>query len=148
MDRRTFVRFGISALTGSALVLSAKDQDGEKHGKGHGRGGDSRGDGGHERRHGRHDSYFRPGDESYLHEYYQGPSNLPPGLRKKYYRTGTLPPGWQKRFRPFPPAVIARLPPTPVYYDRGYVDGYAVVYDRRTRVIVDLVDLANLAFQR
>jgi|SRR5690242_4356871 hypothetical protein len=143
MDRRTFIRFGVSALIGSALLLSASDQDGEKHGKGHGRREDSRGEGGHDR--GQRDSYFRPGDESYLHEYYRAPANLPPGLRKKYYRTGTLPPGWQKRFRPFPPAVIARLPPTPAYYDRGYVDGYAIVFDRRTRLIVDLVDLATLA---
>ena len=148
MDRRRFVRFGFSVLIGSVVPLSAWDQDGDKHGKKHGSGEDKRGEGEHEHGHGQRDSYFRPGDESYLHEYYRSPTNLPPGLRKKYYRTGTLPPGWQKRFRPFPPAVIARLPPTPAYYDRGYVDGYAVVYDRRTRVIVDLIDLANLASGR
>jgi hypothetical protein len=68
--------------------------------------------------------------------------------RKKYYRTGKLPPGWEKRFRPFPPAVTQRLPPAPAYCDRGYVDGYAVVYDRRTRVIVDLIDVVNVAIGR
>jgi hypothetical protein len=135
-------------LIGSALPLSAGDQDGNKHGKKHGGGEENRGEGKHEHGHIHRDGYFRPGDESYLHDYYREPANLPPGLRKKYYRTGTLPPGWEKRFRPFPPAVIARLPPTPAYYDRGYVDGYAVVFDRRTRLIVDLVDLANLAAGR
>jgi hypothetical protein len=84
----------------------------------------------------------------YLHEYYGGPVDPPSGVRKKYYRTGKLPPGWENRFRPFPPAVIERLPPTPPYYDRGYLDGYAVVYDRRTRVIMDLVDLLNVATGR
>ena len=28
--------------------------------------------------------------------------DLPPGLRKKYQRTGQLPPGWQKKMEPFP----------------------------------------------
>src|SRR5688572_21970902 len=28
--------------------------------------------------------------------------NLPPGLQKKYARTGQLPPGWQKKLEPFP----------------------------------------------
>jgi hypothetical protein len=78
-----------------------------------------------------------------LRRYYDGPRDLPPGLRKKYYRMGQLPPGWQKRIRPFPPAVIQRLPPAPPYCDRGYVDGYAVIYDRKTRVIVDVIDIVN-----
>lgn len=152
MDRRTFLKFAVSVLTGSAVPLSAGDQDGDKHGKKHGnkhgQGEDNPGEGEHGHGNGQRNRYFRPADESYLHEYYRGPANLPPGLRKKYYRTGTLPPGWEKRFQPFPPAVIVQLPPVPAYYDRGYIDGYAVVYDRRTRIIVDLIDLANLASGR
>jgi hypothetical protein len=149
MDRRTFVRFGFSVLTGSiTLPLLARDHDGDKHGKKHDQGEDDGGEGEHEHGKGHRDSYFQRGDALYLHEYYGGPVDLPSGVRKKYYRTGKLPPGWEKRFRPFPPAVIERLPPTPPYYDRGYLDGYAVVYDRRTRVIVDLVDLLNVATGR
>lgn len=84
--------------------------------------------------------YFRPEDRILLSRYYPV-QTLPPGLRKKYARTGTLPPGWQKRLHPLPVAVVQRLPPLPPNCDRGYVDGYAVVYNRTTRVILDSVDL-------
>src|SRR3954449_4173724 len=84
--------------------------------------------------------YFRPEDRVLLGRNYPVRS-LPPGLRKKYARTGTLPPGWQKRVQPLPYAVLETLPPPPPNCDRGYVDSYAVVYDRTTRVILDTVDL-------
>jgi hypothetical protein len=89
--------------------------------------------------------YFRGSDYVVLRQHYAGPRNLPPGLRKKYYRTGTLPPGWEQRFQPMPIIVVQQLPAVPVYYQRGYIDGYAVVYDRRTRMIVDAVDLLSAA---
>jgi hypothetical protein len=89
--------------------------------------------------------YFRGSDYVVLRQHYAGPRDLPPGLRKKYYRTGTLPYGWEKRFQPMPVVVMQELPPIPVYYQRGYIDGYAVVYDRRTRMIVDAVDLLSAA---
>lgn len=87
--------------------------------------------------------YFRGSDYVVLRQHYAGPHDLPPGQRKKYYRTGTLPPGWAKRFQPMPVVVVQQLPPIPVYYQRGYIDGYAIVYDRRTRMIVDSVDLVG-----
>jgi len=62
----------------------------------------------------------------------------PPGLQKKFYRTGQLPPGWQKKMQPFPYEIERRLPPIPDGCARGYMDGYAVVYEPRTRVIVDI----------
>lgn len=152
MNRRTFFGFGFSVLAGGTLLLVAKDKDKDekynKHGKKHGRRDDDEGDDDHERGNGHRDGYFRQEDDVYLRQYYSGPRDLPPGLRKKYYRTGKLPPGWEKRFRPFPPALILRLPPLPAYYDRGYVDGVAVVYDRRTRVILDVIDLINVATGR
>ena len=151
MHRRTFFRFGFSVLTLAAAPLLAMDHDHDhdkhdKHDKKHGHGGDGKGH--HEHGGGHRDSYFRQEDSVYLRQYYGGPVDLPPGLRKKYYRTGTLPPGWSKRMRPFPPVLIQRLPPPPPYCDRGYVDGYAVVYDRRTRVILDVLDLIDVATGR
>ena len=89
--------------------------------------------------------YFRGSDYVVLRQHYAGPHDLPPGLRKKYYRNGSLPPGWEKRFQPMPVIVVQELPPVPVYYQRGYIDGYAVVYDRRTRMIIDAVDLISAA---
>ena len=107
---------------------SKKDEENEQ---GHDQGGD-------------HDSrYFRREDYGAVQRYYTGPRDLPPGLRKKYYRTGKLPPGWQKKIRPFPPELVRVLPPPPPYCERGYIDGVAVVYDRRTRIIVDSIDLIS-----
>jgi hypothetical protein len=138
MNRRGFFGFGLSALTAGIVPLIAKDKDKhEKHGKKHGQNGNGHGG-----------NYFREEDAVYLRQYYGGPVNLPPGLRKKYYRTGKLPPGWEKRFRPLPPVMIERLPPPPPYCERGYVDGYAVVYDRRTRIIVDVMDIISAATGR
>jgi hypothetical protein len=83
--------------------------------------------------------YFGPGEVRVISEYY-GPHsrNLPPGLQKKLYRTGHLPPGWQKRMQPFPVVVEQQLAPVPVGYSRGFIDGYAVVYNPRTQIIVDI----------
>ena len=79
-----------------------------------------------------------------LREYYvQHPGNLPPGLQKKYARTGQLPPGWQKKMHAFPAAVDARLPPLCAYCGRGVVDGYGVIYDKRTSIILDVIRLAG-----
>lgn len=137
MNRRRLFAFGWYALARAALPLPARGDD---HGQGKGK------DKGKGKGHG--NRYFRDGDAVYLRQYYSGPVDLPPGLRKKYYRTGQLPPGWEKGFRPFPAALVQRLPPPPPYCERGYVDGYAVVYDRRTRIIVDIVDLIAAATGR
>ncbi len=151
MNRRTFIAFGFSALSVSLVPLSAmddRDDNGDKHGRGRGNSDNGHGNNGRGHGNGNQDKHFRQEDAGYLRQYYNGPRDLPPGLRKKYYRTGTLPPGWEKRFRPFPPELVQRLPPPPPYCERGYVDGYAVVYDRRTRVIMDVLDLINVASQR
>lgn len=112
------------------------DKHGNKHGNKHG-GGPGSGS-----------RYFRNDDVVYIREHYDGPRNLPPGLRKKYYRNGTLPPGWEKRMRPMPVVIVERLPPPPPYCAHGYIDGYAVVYDTRTRVIMDVLDIFNAATGR
>jgi hypothetical protein len=94
-------------------------------------------DEGHHRRRGYQGQCFRAEDIRVIHDYYR-PRGLPPGLEKKFYRTGQLPPGWQKKMQPFPYEIEQRLPPLPDGCARGYMDGYAVVYEPRTRVIVDI----------
>jgi hypothetical protein len=85
-------------------------------------------------------SYFPPQDVRIIREYYEPRSrSLPPGLAKKYERTGHLPPGWQKKIEPLPVAVERRLVVLPPEYRRGYVDGTVVVYSPRTEVVVDVV---------
>jgi hypothetical protein len=145
-------------LTLPSALLVAQGNSGE-HGHGHDKGqGNDNGYGygydngdqgdhgnGHGNGHYKHGNqrYFRDQDHDYLVRNYDGPRDLPPGLRKKYYRNGMLPPGWQTRFRPMPPIVIQQLPPVPYGYQRGYYDGYAVVVDPRTRVIYDAIDIVG-----
>jgi hypothetical protein len=85
---------------------------------------------------------FEPREVRVIREYY-GPRyrNLPPGLQKKYRRTGQLPPGWQKKMEPFSPAVERQLTVLPGGYQRGVIDGHAIIYNPRTQVIVDLAVL-------
>ena len=66
---------------------------------------------------------------------------LPPGVQKKYARTGQLPPGWQKKMEPMPPALEARMPPLPDGYRRGVIDGHAVIYSSRGGTIIDVAVL-------
>lgn len=141
MDRRRFGMLMAAALGGCMLaprVWAADhgDHDDDGHGPGH--------DEGHGR-HGRDGDgrYYRHEDYERLARYYDGPRDLPPGLRRRLYRTGQLPPGWEGRLRPLPPPILAELPPAPPYCRRGYLDGYAVVIDPRTRVVLDAVDIVG-----
>lgn len=83
--------------------------------------------------------YFAPHDVEVISRYY-GPRyrSLPPGLERKYYRTGHLPPGWESRMEPLPVVVERELVPVPYGYRRGLLDGFAVVYRPGTGVILDV----------
>ncbi len=85
---------------------------------------------------------FQPREVRIIREYY-GPRyrSLPPGLQKKYHRTGQLPPGWQKKMQPFPVAVERQMTVLPGGYSRGVIDGHAIIYNSRTQTIVDLAVL-------
>jgi hypothetical protein len=123
----------------ATVCLLAKD-----HGKGKGKGKNDKENEQGDNHGGDHDSrHFRREDYSAVQRYYTGPRALPPGLRKQYYRTGKLPPGWQKKIQRFPPELVRVLPPPPPNCDQGYIDGVAVVYDRRTRIILDSIDLIS-----
>ena len=132
MNRRGFVSVlvGICPLFTVSLFAQGKSKgkgkDKEKH---EGKGGNSV------------SVYFRGQDHGAVIRYYDGPRELPPGLRKKYYRTGKLPPGWEKKIRPFPPDLVRALPPPPPNCEFGYIDGVAIVYNRTTRIILDSIDL-------
>jgi hypothetical protein len=120
----------------SAAPVLAKNKhwhEDDKHGNKHARYDDDRD---------RHDCYFRPDDVRIIREYYVPRyRSLPPDLAKKYYRTGHLPPGWQKKLEPIPVVVDRRLVPLPYGYRRGYIDGTVVIYSPRTQVVVDVVTL-------
>jgi hypothetical protein len=86
--------------------------------------------------------YFRHDDVRVIREYYEPRyRSLPPGLAKKYYRTGHLPPGWEKKMEPLPVAIERQLIVLPPGYRRGYIDGSVVVYSPQSWVMVDVVAL-------
>jgi hypothetical protein len=92
--------------------------------------------------HGAANCYFQPHDVRIIREYYEPRyRSLPPGLAKKYARTGHLPPGWQRKMEPLPVAVERELVVLPPDYRRGYIDGSVVVYSPRTQVMIDIVTL-------
>src|SRR5688572_30095716 len=81
---------------------------------------------------------FSSGDSRIVREYYEPRyRRLPPGLRKKYNRTGHLPPGWQRKMQPMPWAVERRLGVLPREYRRGIIDDHAVIYAPRRGVFID-----------
>jgi hypothetical protein len=65
--------------------------------------------------------------EHYAQQY----RSLPPGLQKKYERTGQLPPGWQKKMKPLPPSVERECAPLPPGFRRGVIEAHAIIYDSR-----------------
>jgi hypothetical protein len=88
--------------------------------------------------------YFQPRDVRIIREYYEPRySSLPPGLAKKYARTGHLPPGWQRKMEPLPAAIERELVVLPPGYRRGYIDGNVVVYSPGTQVLIDIVALVR-----
>src|SRR6476661_8873170 len=65
---------------------------------------------------------FSTEDVRVIREYYAPRyRSLPPGLQKKYARTGQLPPGWQKKMDPLPVAVERECSPLPAGYKRGVI---------------------------
>ncbi len=82
---------------------------------------------------------FSRHDLEVIREYYAPRyRSLPPGLQKKYQRTGQLPPGWQKKVEPFPPTLERRLVVLPDGYRRGVFDGRAVIYNPRSGAVFDV----------
>jgi len=79
-----------------------------------------------------------------IRQYYgANPLSLPPGLQKKLAQGKPLPPGWQKKLQPFPANIDVRLGPACAYCGRGVIDGYGVVYDKKTAIILDVVQLVG-----
>ena len=88
--------------------------------------------------------YFGTSDIGIIRQYYGAhPVNLPPGLQKKLAKGKPLPPGWQKKLQAFPVEIEPRLVPVCGYCGRGVIDGYGVVYDKKTAIILDVIQLAT-----
>jgi hypothetical protein len=110
------MRLVISLISFGILVsgpVSAKHwHEDQKHWKEHAKYEDQDDPGFDHRDHGAKNCYFQPRDARIVTEYY-APNyrELPPGLRKKLYRNGHLPPGWERTIRPLPVVVERQLAP-------------------------------------
>jgi hypothetical protein len=86
------------------------------------------------------DFHFSTGHVHTIREYYAPRyRNLPPGLQKKYARTGQLPPGWEKKMEPLPVVIEREMPRLPAGYRRGVIDGHVVI--ARGSTIIDVAVL-------
>jgi len=130
MTRTLTILFGLSLLAISA--------EGKDKGKGKGNQGNNASSGPAVA------VYFGTNDIGIIRQYYGAhPVNLPPGLQKKLAKGKPLPPGWQKKLQAFPVEIEPRLIPACGYCGRGVIDGYGIIYDKKTAVILDIVQLAS-----
>lgn len=88
-----------------------------------------------------HQNYhFRADDRSHLQEHYRTAHQHPENAHHwAWHRGVNLPFGWQGQVEPLPQADITLLAPPPPGYVFGYYNGWAIVYDPNTGVILDAV---------
>jgi len=98
---------------------------------------------------------FLPEERGIILAYFQNPpsglppglgkrgGDLPPGLEKQVRRKGQLPPGLQKRLAPFPPDLSARLAVLPADHERAILGHLAIVWNRRTGLVMDVLVMAG-----
>lgn len=67
--------------------------------------------------------------------------HLPPGLQKQLERNGHLPPGLEKQA--LPTDLAARLPRAPRGTERVLVGNDVVLLDKKSQLILDIIDLAT-----
>ncbi len=98
-----------------------------------------------ERREERREYHFRDQDGNKLREHYHANfrehDRIEPEHRVVFRVGERLPDHWRERVHPVPEVVLRELPPIPAGLAIGYLDGYAVVYDPATGVIVETLDV-------
>lgn len=138
----------VAVLAVVALAITGAFAQGNGHGKGkgHGKGNSEAAEHGA----GPQGIAFGEHDRDIIGHYFSNSSNLPPGLakrggnlppglQKQLDRNGMLPPGLQKRITPFPPELERQLPPLPSDYRRVVLGQAAIILDRRTQRIIDVI---------
>lgn len=90
----------------------------------------------------RHAEYHFKGDEkSKLRSSYHDINRVNRSQRVTIAREQVMPVEVRTRIEPVPVDVVSYLPPPPAGYMFGFVDGYCVVYDPNTFLVVDVIDL-------
>ena len=66
---------------------------------------------------------------------------LPPGLQDALVRNGELPAGVEGEVQVLPRQLEVRLTALDVSLKRGYIDGKVITWNRKTRRVVDVIEL-------
>ncbi|MDB5987153.1 MAG: hypothetical protein JWR16_2206 [Nevskia sp.] len=150
----TFQTLAIGALAFAALAcVPAMAQDrgphgGDDHGQrsdDHGPGGDDHGGDHHAGPSAPHGNYqFRDQDRVRLQQHYQKSfARIDRDHRPRFEAGGSIPSAYRHSIVQPPASVRRGLPPPPRGYRIGYYQGYSVVYDPTTFVILSVLDLLN-----
>ena len=132
------------ALLAAGATAQAKPPHGESHGKA------SKKEQQHDRYEKQQHTRFSKAERQTLRGYYD---NLPPGLAKKYRRTGTLPPGWEAKVqpgqvlsredlrlaRPLPRELLESLEPGPVGSTVIQLHDHILRIHEKSREILDSI---------
>jgi len=87
---------------------------------------------------------FGPNDRKALQSHYQRVlGHVDRGHRPTFYAGHPVPQGYRHYITPAPIVVREHLPPPPPGYTIGYYQGYTVVYDPTTFMILTVIDLLN-----
>lgn len=85
---------------------------------------------------------FRPNDRDSLRRYYQSRFRSINRSRRPVFSIGGFFPYASIQYlSPLPASLYGTLPPPPPGYAMGYYDGYVIVYDPVSYVIVNVIDL-------
>lgn len=77
-----------------------------------------------------------------LHQFFFGDGPRMQPTRRHYFFAGEyFPLLYLPYMQPIPPQILEYLPPVPPGYDIGYYDGYGLVYDPNTLMIISVIDL-------
>jgi hypothetical protein len=83
-----------------------------------------------------------PGNGWRLHQFFLGDIHRMHRMHRHHlFIGGYFPRIFLDRVQPIPPGLMVYLPPVPPGYEIGYYDGYCLVYDPQTLVIVSVIDL-------
>ena len=87
------------------------------------------------------DYHFRGNEKSKLRASYHNINSVDRSHRVSIAREQVLPVQVRTEIQPVPVDVVSYLPPVPEGYMVGFVDGYCVVYNPNTFIVIDVLDL-------
>lgn len=88
--------------------------------------------------------HFRQQDAAKLRQHYQAQlAHVDRANRPHVVSGGTIPTTYVTYIQPVPQDVIVYVEPPPPGYEIGFLDGYIIVYDPNTFLVLDVIDLLS-----